>query len=64
MNPNKKISKELTVEEWSIVSRAVMSFIVTSNLSEIPKNDLQLVKWLTAFCSDINKEIIELSFHQ
>ena len=64
MNPNKKISKELTVEEWSIVSRAVMSLIVTSNLSEIPKNDMQLLKWLTAFCSEINKEIIELSFHQ
>ena len=45
-------------------ARAVMSLIVTSNLSEIPNNDMQLVKWLTAFCSDINKEIIELSFHQ
>lgn len=64
MNPNKKISKELTVEEWSRITRAVMNLIVTSNLSEIPSNDMQLVKWLTAFCSDINQEIIELSFHQ
>ncbi|WP_044271589.1 hypothetical protein [Bacteroides timonensis] len=64
MNPNKKMSKELTVEEWSMVARAVMSLIVTSNLAEIPKDDMKLVKWLTAFCSDINQEIIELSFHQ
>lgn len=64
MNPNIKMSKELTIEEWSMVARAVMSLIVTSNLSEIPNDDMKLVKWLTAFCSDINQEIIELSFQQ
>lgn len=62
MNPNQPLERTQTIEEWSMLARAVMSLIITAELSEIPQEDMKLVKYLTSFFSDINQEIIELSF--